>query len=86
MLIAVVVVVVVCRAMALQGEDGRRMQDQDSGADCVARAAVRRGYLALLSRTDDLTQDQVDWLHLDSVLRPDVHRAYPRPPVTKPRA
>jgi hypothetical protein len=72
----------VCRA---QGEDGRRMADQDSGAVCVASAAVRRGYQAIFTRADDLTQDQVDWLHLDAILRPELHKAYPRPPPAKPR-
>ncbi len=69
----------------MQGEDGRRMRDQDSGAEAVAAAAMRRGFQALFAHPDALTQDQVDWLHLDGILRPEVHRAYPRPPCPKPR-
>lgn len=61
------------------------MLDQDSGAQAVAAAAVRRGFQALFAHPDSLTQDQVDWLHLDAILRPEVHRAYPRPPCPKPR-
>ena len=44
-----------------------------------------RGYLAIATPVEDLTQDQVDWLYLDALIRPGVHKNVPRREDMKPR-
>lgn len=56
-----------------------RLFDQDSGADAVAIAAIQRGELVRAKPMHALTQDESDWIYVDSILRPDLysHRGVP---------
>jgi hypothetical protein len=64
--------------LVAKGEDENRYRDQDSGSVAVATAAMYRGYIAMGTPAEDLTQDQIDWLFLDSILRPELHKILPR--------